>query len=210
VFVLGHAIDVAPTPAPFEARESLLFVGAIHEDPSPNADAVVWFARDVLPLVRARLGFPVPFRVAGINRSRRVALLAREGVEVRGPVENLAPLFDEARLVLAPHRFAAGVPIKVYEAAAHGVPVVCTSLVASQLGWRDGRELRVGNDARTFADACVEAYRDRDSWQALRERGLERVEEECSRLDFRRRLGAIVEAVASSRPDATARLGEAR
>ena len=56
VHVLGHAVEAAPTPAPFEEREGLLFVGAIHDDLSPNADAVIWFVREVLPLLRDRLG----------------------------------------------------------------------------------------------------------------------------------------------------------
>jgi GT2 family glycosyltransferase len=53
-------VGVVPTIEPpadrgpgFEARSGLLFVGSF-EHP-PNADAVVWFAREVLPLIRARI-----------------------------------------------------------------------------------------------------------------------------------------------------------
>ena len=48
------------------------------------------------------------------------------------------------------------------EAAAYGLPVVGTDLLAEQLGWESGRELLTAppGDATAFADACVTAYRD--------------------------------------------------
>src|SRR5262249_32793281 len=44
VFIMGYPIDPTPTRTPFENRTDLLFVGAIHDDDSPNADSLRWFA----------------------------------------------------------------------------------------------------------------------------------------------------------------------
>ena len=175
VYVLGHAVEAAPTPARFEERDGILFVGAIHEDASPNADSVVWFANDVLPLVREALGTAVPFRIVGLNRSPRVAGLARGGLEVCGPVDDLAPFYDRARVFVAPTRFAAGIPLKAYDAAAHGVPIVTTPLVAAHLGWEAGRDLLVGDGAPALALRCAEAYRDGPLWRRLRDGALAQV-----------------------------------
>ena len=41
---LGHAVEITPTPAPFAERAKFLFLGAVHDDNSPNAE--------LTPLVR--------------------------------------------------------------------------------------------------------------------------------------------------------------
>ena len=202
VFVLGHALEAAPTPAAFEERSGILFVGAIHEDASPNADSVVWFASDVLPLVREALGMAVPFRIVGLNRSPRVARLSRagSGIELVGPVDDVAPEYDRARLFVAPTRFAAGIPLKAYHAAAHGVPIMTTPLVAAHLGWEPGRDLLVGDGAQALALRCAEAYRDPQLWRRLRDGALSRIRAQCSRTEFRDRLAAILREAVGAAP----------
>jgi glycosyltransferase involved in cell wall biosynthesis len=190
VAVLGHAVEADPTMADFADREHLLFVGAIHENDSPNADSVVWFASEVLPRIREVLG-DVELHVAGLNVSSTVAALAGPGVRLIGRVHDLRPLYQSRRLFVAPTRFAAGVPIKVCEAAAHGLPVVATPLLASQLGWRPGQDLLVGDGAEAFANACIEAYRDRATWERLRANALKQVETHCSHAEFARIVGRL-------------------
>jgi O-antigen biosynthesis protein len=190
VAVLGHAVDADPTMADFADREHLLFVGAIHEDDSPNADSVLWFASEVLPRIREVLG-DVELHVAGLNASSSVAALAGRGVRLLGRMDNLRHLYQSRRLFVAPTRFAAGVPIKVCEASAHGMPVVATPLLASQLGWRPGHDLLVGDGAQAFADACIEGYRDRATWERVRANALKQVEAHCSHAEFARIVGRL-------------------
>jgi GT2 family glycosyltransferase/glycosyltransferase involved in cell wall biosynthesis len=207
VFVLGHAVEAAPTPAGFDEREGILFVGAIHEDASPNADSVLWFAGDVLPLVREALGQAVPFRIVGLNRSPRIAALARPGVEVCGPVEDAAPFHDRARVFVVPTRFGAGIPLKAYHAAAHGLPIVATPLVAAQLGWEAGRDLLVGDGPRELAQRCAELYRDAGLWRRLRDQALSRVRAECARAAFRDRLALILREAVGAAAGTSERFG---
>lgn len=183
VVVLGHAVDAKPTGTDFAERAHLLFVGAIHEDDSPNADSVLWFADEVLPRIQEALG-QVELHLAGINACAAVARLASRGVRLMGAVDDLEPVYAARRVFVAPTRFAAGLPVKVCEAAAHGVPVVATPLLASQLGWRAGRDLLVGDSAGAFAHACIELYRDRARWETVRAGALKQVETHCSRAAF--------------------------
>jgi hypothetical protein len=63
VDVLGHSITPEAGNAPFDSREGLLFVGAVYDDLSPNADSLIWFLSQVLPRIRSRLGdIPVTIR----------------------------------------------------------------------------------------------------------------------------------------------------
>jgi O-antigen biosynthesis protein len=179
VHVLGHALLPSPTPRPFEERSGFLFVGAIHADKSPNGDAVLWFSKKILPLIRKEVK-PASLAVAGFNSLAFCEKLSRKGVKALGQVDDLTPVYDRARVFVAPSRFAAGIPLKVLEAAAHGIPVVATSVLAQQLGWRDGEQLLVADDPGGFASQCVRLHSDQHLWESVRDRALQRVEVECS------------------------------
>jgi len=194
VDTLGHSLTPRPTPSPFESREGFLFVGAI-TDGSPNADSVRWLADEILPRVAARLGHSPWLRVAGRHDPPQAALLSEPAVDMVGIVDDLTPLYDGARVFLAPTRFAAGLPLKVLEAAAFGVPVVCTALLARQLGWRDNVEVLVADSADDFAAQSTALYRDAAMWIRLREAALARVAEDCSPVSFRAALGRALAQV---------------
>ena len=184
--VVAHCLDVSPTARPFDDRAGFLFVGPLVQDGSPNVDSVAWFLAEVLPRLRAELG-DVGFVIVGRATSTRVNQASHPGVRLLGVVDDLGPIYDGARVFVAPTRFAAGLPLKVLEAAAYGLPVVGTDLLAAQLGWESGLELLTApaGDATAFADACVTAYRDRARWASLRAAALARVEAECSLSVFR-------------------------
>ena len=184
VHVLGHTLPAAPTPTLFEERGEILFVGAVHEDWTPNADSLRWFAEEILPLLRRALGTPIRLKVVGENQVAAIAQLDGTAFELVGAVDDLRPHYAAARVVVAPTRFASGIPHKVAQAAAHGVPVVATDLLARQLGWLPGRDLLAASDAAGFADACARLFRDKALWQALRSSALGRVREECAPQHF--------------------------
>ena len=192
VHTLGHCLDSSPTPSGFDQRSDFLFVGAVHEPDSPNADSVTWFGRRVLPLIQRELGDGVKFVVAGHASGDFFSGLNNGKIKVLGRVEDLKGLYDRARVFVAPTRFAAGIPHKVHEAAAHGLPVVATTLIDRQLGWVDGEELLLADGAERFAAACVRLYRERQLWERLRANALSRVVADCSPERFSERLRAIV------------------
>jgi GT2 family glycosyltransferase len=179
VLCLGHALRPVPGPRPFADRAGLLFVGAFYEPDSPNSDGVRWFAREVWPLLRARLG-RLRLVIAGARPGRSIRALAADDVEVLGSVPDLTPLYDQARVFIAPTRFAAGLPHKVHEAAAHGLPVVATSLLADQLGWRDGAVLSVADDPVSYANAVACLHEDETRWRRQRAAALDRVATDCA------------------------------
>jgi glycosyltransferase involved in cell wall biosynthesis len=185
VHVIGHAIDADPKPVEFERRSGLLFVGAIHSETSPNADSMIWFLTEVFPSIQKKLGKTIHLTIAGVNESLRIRNLAGPSVHITGYVPDLGELYANARLFIAPTRYAAGLPHKVHEAAAHGLPVIATSLLASQLEWTE-RELAIADDAESFAARCCELYTDTEKWLKMRNAALERVTADCSPESFDR------------------------
>jgi glycosyltransferase involved in cell wall biosynthesis len=161
--ILSHGIAPrrsAPGPA---GRNGLLFVGSLHPG-TPNEDGLLWFLREVMPLLRELRPAPV-LSVAGVCLSDRVAAHAGPNVELLGPQDALKPHYDAARVFVAPVRFAGGVPAKVIEAAANGIPVVASALLVRQLGWRDGVDILGAREAPAFARAIARLLSDDARWQ---------------------------------------------
>lgn len=194
--VLGHVHAVTPTQRSFAERTGLLFVGAIPEAGSPNLDALTWFADAVLPQIEAELGHETRLTIAGfvgdgVDLSR---LAAHPRITLRGAVADLASLYDRHRVFIAPTRYAAGIPYKLHEAAAMGLPVVATELLRAQLGWQDGGELLAAptGNADAFARAVLTLHRSEERWTALREAAAARVAADCRKADFERAVAEIL------------------
>jgi O-antigen biosynthesis protein len=191
VHVLGHALSPAPVHRPFQKRTGFLFVGAVHMEATPNGDSLIWFLENVFPRIQAAVGHDTTLTIAGVNKSERVKALAGPSVRITGHLPDLTELYAEARVFIAPTRYAAGIPHKVHEAAARGIPVVATPLLATQLGWHHGSELLVGADSESFAQQCIELYQNEELWTRLRQSALDRITAECSTEAFENSLKEI-------------------
>jgi len=173
VELLSNLHEVAGPGASYEERADLVFVGGFRHP--PNVDAMLWFGREVFPLVRRQLP-QVRLHCIGAEPPAEVQALAREpGIQVHGHVPDLAPYMDQVRLAVAPLRFGAGVKGKVNLSMAHGQPVVATSCAVEGMHLRDGVDVAVADDAEGFAAAVVALYQDRERWQAQARAGLDNV-----------------------------------
>jgi len=193
VMVLGHSIKKITAPEcaqEFSERRDFLFLGAIHGHPTPNSDSVIWFAKEVFPRIQQKLGTEVLFKVAGINQSPEVSKLESSSVRILGPIQDLDEVFSQARVFVAPTRFAAGIPHKVHEAASRGLPSVISHLLCEQLGWTHGVEVLSASVKNTdeYADFCVRLYQDKDLWKKIQAAALQRVQSDCAPEQFSRTL----------------------
>jgi len=168
VEVLSYAAKVVIAPAALGERRGLLFTGNVAHTTTPNADSLRFFANDIAAHLDPSPAFDLT--VTGAGSARLVHLEGRiRGV---GAVPDLRAYYERARVLVAPTRFAAGIPLKVIDAARHGLPVVGTSLVARTLGWTHGEEMLVADDAMLFAQHCRELVANDALWHHIRERAL--------------------------------------
>ena len=138
VRTLGNGVDGAyfspdvSSHSPFEPGErTVVFVGTM--DYWPNADAAIWFAKEVLPLLHQT--WPdLTFHVVGRNPSTGVRALKSAHVRVTGEVADVRPYLRNADVVVAPMRVSPGLPNKVLEAMSCGQPVVISRACAQVLG----------------------------------------------------------------------------
>lgn len=164
-------IDVIPTihelhdcGKSFEERQDLLFIGNLGH--RPNEDAVHFFMQQIYPLVRESLQ-AVKVLVVGDKPSAKIFAYNSEQVRIMGYVPDVEPLWQRARVFIAPVRFGAGIKGKVGEAMAHGLPLVTTSIGAEGFGLTNGVNALIEDDPQMFAGAVLKLYSQKELWQTL-------------------------------------------
>ena len=201
VAVLGHSAPPVPTQPSFGERNGLLFVGPVEPPDDPNGDSLRWFLQQVTPAFAS----PRPALVIvgrGSGAGSWLAPLLAPGDAGLGGVDDLTPHYARARVFVAPTRFAAGIPLKVIDAARHGVPVVATTLLAGQLGWQPGVELLAADDPARFAAAVAMLHDDAALWARIRAAALAAVVRDFDPGRF----AATVRAVACGQPAGAGRV----
>jgi GT2 family glycosyltransferase/glycosyltransferase involved in cell wall biosynthesis len=168
VAVLPLIREASPDPTTtFEDREGVVFVGGFRHP--PNVDGVEWLLQEVWPRLRTlaeQRGVRVPtLTIAGSNMPDHLWRHEGPGIAIHGFVENLRPLFERARLSVAPLRYGAGLKGKVATSLDFGVPVVGTSMAFEGMPTA-GLEpiLHQADDPEQLARRVIELHDDRQRW----------------------------------------------
>jgi len=143
-----QAEEVKGGARPGGACDDPLIVFTGQMDYRPNIEAVTWFARDILPQIRAR--HPTArFAIVGRAPTPAVQALAGEAVTVTGAVDDVRGWLAAADVCVAPLKLARGIQNKVLEAMAMARPVVASAAAAE--GIDHAGTIRVAADAQDFA-----------------------------------------------------------
>jgi GT2 family glycosyltransferase len=177
VHVLGHALDLRPGTAGHAERRGFLFVGALTADDTPNADSLLWFLGRAWPKIVDALGDGAVLDIVGLCEAPAVKAYAGPAVRLHGSIDSLDEVFDRARVFVVPTRYAAGIAHKAHLAAARGLPMVLSPLIAEQLGW--SATAPVGASAAEFAQECLRLHGDAGHWARTREKLIAAVREDC-------------------------------
>jgi len=138
----------------------LVFTGVM--DYGPNADAAVYFARDILPLIQKDRP-DVQFWIVGKDPTERVRDLAiLPGVHVTGSVPDVRPYLHSAGIFVCPLRYGAGVKNKLLAALAMNKAVVATRLSVEGLALQEGEDLLLADEPVEFAAKVLQLIRNPD------------------------------------------------
>ena len=170
--------DVSGVPVvPDPGGNKLLFVGAlIHR---PNKDAVQYFVKEILPLIRAEAP-DAEFVVVGRNVPASIRKLETGCVRVTGPVPEVEPYLREAAVYVAPLRFGSGIKLKIIEALAHGKAVVTTPVGAEGIEMTHDVNCLIAEKPDDFAASVVRLLRDRELRRRLGAAGRRMIEDRHS------------------------------
>ena len=156
----------------FEERERFIFIGNFFH--KPNVDAVLTLKNEIWKEIRKVLP-KVEVHIYGAYANQQINQLhnKKEGFIIKGFAEEAKEVVKNARVVLAPLRFGAGIKGKLTEAMICGTPSVATEIGAegmhNTLLWNGFIE----SDYSKFSEKAVQLYTDEKLWKASQKNGIE-------------------------------------
>lgn len=157
----------------FEQRRHICFLGSFGIN--HNADAVIWFLREVFPLIVAEAP-EIEFHILGFNNEKfRDKLQQNPNVKVIGYVEDAESAVANYRLFVCPMRYGAGMKGKLGTAAATGTPIVTTTVGAEGFDFVDGQNCFIADRPEDFARKCLHLLSDAPLWKQFSRKAKEMV-----------------------------------
>jgi len=148
----------------FDSRNGIAFLGGFKH--LPNIESVKYFSNNVMP--RINMKYPdLKFHIYGSAVTEEVKELASDNIIIEGFVEDLATVFDQCRVFVAPLLSGAGIKGKVLESIAHGIPSVLSPIAAESTGLTHGSNTLIANSDEEWADYVINLYHDKNLWQKL-------------------------------------------
>lgn len=147
---IGPALE-NPFPAGCQA---LVFTGAM--DYWPNVDAVIWFAEQAFPALRAKHPALEFYIVGGKPAASVQQLAALPGITVTGRVPDVRPYLKYAVAAVAPMRIARGIQNKVLEGMAMARPVLVSSKGLEGIDARHEEHILLADTAADY-ERCINA-----------------------------------------------------
>ncbi|MEL4308458.1 glycosyltransferase [Joostella sp. CR20] len=167
-FLLPKQIEIEQSqeriPKGYTEKEDFIFIGNfIH---APNWDAVLALKETVWPIIRKYLP-KAKLHIYGAYATEKVYNLhnEKEGFIVHGWAENAFEVIQNARVMLAPIRFGAGLKGKLVEAMQMQTPSVTTAVGAEGINGSYPWNGFIFNNPIDFAHASVALYTQEEQWQ---------------------------------------------
>jgi len=186
----------------FSERRDLVFIGSAH---LPNVDGVLYFHREIFPLIRSELP-EVQLIVIGEELQNALrdepgydVLVSDPSVRLVGFVEDLAEYFDYVRVMVVPLRYGSGVKGKIASALSYGVPCVSTVIGIEGMSLTHEDDVLEADGPVEFARQVVRLYKDGTLWEKLSKNGLAFMSREYSLEMGKKRLLEIFASTASNK-----------
>lgn len=142
----------------FEMAKDLIFIGS--GDHYPNADGVLWFCQDVVPVLKQK------------KFNGQVKVIGKWNEEIKTTVRNLFPdikftgyiedlrTFINGNISIVPIRIGSGMRMKILDSAAAAMPIVTTSKGCEGMSFKDGTDYLIADTAEDFANAIMNLQKD--------------------------------------------------
>jgi glycosyltransferase involved in cell wall biosynthesis len=167
----------------FEERKDFVFIGNfLHE---PNWNAVQYLKEAIWPLIRKQLPQAI-LNIYGAYPSQKVLQLhqPKEGFLIKGRAPKAQEVVANARIVLAPLRFGAGVKGKLVEAMQCGTPSITTTIGAESMHGNLPWNGFITDNPQVFADEAVQLYNGKKLWLEAQYNGLAIINQRYSKAQF--------------------------
>ncbi|MDG6778159.1 glycosyltransferase [Thiomicrorhabdus sp. zzn3] len=195
LYSLNEKHPLKETVKPYSEREHFIFIGNFRH--APNWDAVLWLKQSLWPQIHRQLPH-AELHVYGAYPAKKVTDLhnPKQGFYIKGWAPQAKPVFENAKLLLAPLRFGAGIKGKLAEAMLYGTPSVTTPIGAeSMIEDNDQWPGAIAQTEAEFVAQAVEFYHSPEKWHLAQKRGVEIAQERYLKAELGEQLMQRIEAI---------------
>jgi glycosyltransferase involved in cell wall biosynthesis len=202
LYYLPIFADRFPELQGYEKRKDFIFIGNfLHE---PNWDCVKYLSEVIWLKIHLKLP-KAKMLVYGAYPSQKVLELhkPKQQFYILGRAENAEDVVKNAKVVLAPIRFGAGIKGKLLEAMQCGTPSVTSSMgaeaMAGELDWNGF----INDNSKEFVNAAVLLYENETIWRKSQDNGFHILEKRYKKSlfegDFFNEINSIADNLKSRR-----------
>ncbi|MFC2165671.1 glycosyltransferase [Acidobacteriota bacterium] len=175
--IVPHGVDIEhfSFSKPDSEEKSIIFVGNyLHY---PNADAVLYFSREIWPRIK-ELSPKLKFFVVGQAPPPDIKKLEDDpSIIVTGRVDDVTPYLTKSTIFICPVRLGGGFRGKILEAMAIGRPIVSTSLGAEGIPAQNEKNIILADNPEDFARGIEKLLQDNNLYNQISVLGRKLVEE---------------------------------
>lgn len=178
----------------FDERKDFMFIGNLMHP--PNWDAVRALKDDIWPLLSKQLP-EASLKIYGAYTPSKAQQLHKpsERFYIMGRADSATEVIGQARVMLAPIRFGAGVKGKLLEAMQTGTPSVTTCVGAEAMHINGTWNGLIADAPEEFVSAAVRLYTDQALWEEAQKTGFEILEQRYDKKKFESILSQRIEAL---------------
>ncbi|MCD2259970.1 glycosyltransferase [Psychroserpens sp. XSD401] len=177
----------------FESRQHFISIGNfLHE---PNYDALLHLKTTIWKGIRKQLP-KAQLHNYGAYASQKVAQLhnEKEGFLIKGFANDVNEVMQQAKVLLAPIRFGAGLKGKLFDAMQNGTPFVSTSVGVEGI-IDEGSQDFICDTTEDFIHHTVRLYQNETLWKAQQSSGFEILSSQFSKSVFESQFAERLELV---------------
>ena len=163
IYVSPAVVKLPDTQYSFtHAGKELVFVGS--GEHFPNADGMMWFSKEVLPLIKKKCNVKV--NIVGKWREQLQAELLKvePSLHFTGYVEDL-DAFINGKISIVPIRIGSGMRMKLLDSILAASSIITTSKGCEGLPFTDGETCFIADKPADFAHAVIQMLENPDNIQ---------------------------------------------
>lgn len=160
----------------FAERRHFISIGNFRHE--PNWDAVLYLKQTIFPLIKKQIP-DAEIHIYGsyITQKAQEFHNQKEGFIIKGRAEDAFEVIKNARILLAPLRFGAGLKGKLTDAMQCGTPAITTKIGAEGMHGNLPWNGTITDDENDFANAAVSLYNDENAWKNAQQNAVKIINE---------------------------------
>lgn len=160
ISVIPNGVDtnffkIPRIPEPFH----LVSVASL--DWHPNVDGLIWFLKNVWPVVAGQKKDTF-LTIVGRNPPRKLYRYADDRIRIQASVPDVRVYVQNASVFVVPVFAGGGTRLKILEAMAMDIPIVSTSKGAEGIDYTDGVNICIADDADMFIRKIFTLFEKKD------------------------------------------------